>query len=523
MAHVLDAGARSQSAAAVYAVLSRLAEPVHVVRHAGGYWLSNDGSGPDGSPARRLLTLGPLPPERLGSRDFLRAHGVRQCYQAGAMAGGISSADLVISMAERGLLASFGAAGLPADRLDGALALLERRLPGRPYACNVIHSPSEPAMERETVDACLRHGVRCVEASAFLGLTPDIVRYRARGLREARDGQVEIANRVIAKVSRREVAELFLRPAPPGLLDALLREDLITAEQARLAAAVPLADDITAESDSGGHTDGRPLTVLLGEIIALRDEIGASHAGRAARVGAAGGIGTPTAAAAAFTMGADYVVTGSINQACVESDQSAAAKAMLGAADMADCEMAPSADMFEIGAEVQVLRRGSMFAARARQLYELYRRHDGLADIPAADRAALERNVFRAPLEEVWAETRRYFAERDPAQLERAEGNERRRMALVFRWYLGLSSRWATSGAADRVADYQIWCGPAMGACNTWLRGTYLEPVGARRAPELAHHIMRGAAFHQRVAALRFHGVTPPPRASRYRPLPTTG
>lgn len=522
MAHVLDAGARTQSANDAYTVLSRLEEPVHVVQHPGGYWLSNDGNGPSGSPARRLLTLGPLPPERLGARAFLRAHGVRQCYHAGAMAGGIASTDLVISLAERGLLASFGAAGLPPDRVDGTLELLRRRLAGQPYACNVIHSPSEPAMERDAVDACLRHGVRCVEASAFLDLTQDIVRYRAHGLSVARDGRVEIANRIIAKVSRREIAELFLRPAPSGLLDALLRGGQITAEQSRLAATVPMADDITAESDSGGHTDGRPLTVLLGEIIALRDEIGSSYAGRTARVGAAGGIGTPAAAAAAFAMGADYVVTGSINQACVESAQSAAAKALLGAAEMTDCELAPSADMFEIGANVQVLRRGSMFAARARQLFELYRRHDSLADIPGPERAALERNIFRAPLEEVWAETRRYFADRDPAQIERAEGNEKRRMALVFRWYLGLSSRWATAGAADRVGDYQIWCGPAMGACNTWLRGTYLEPVGTRRAPELALHIMRGAAFHHRVAALRFHGVTPPMRASRYRPLPLT-
>ncbi|MCM3883219.1 PfaD family polyunsaturated fatty acid/polyketide biosynthesis protein [Frankia sp. R82] len=521
MAHVLDATTRTQSTADVYLVLSRLDEPVHVVRHTDGYWLSNDGSGPNGTRGRRLLTLGPLPPEHLGSRAFLRAHGVRQCYHAGAMAGGIASTDLVISLAEHGLLASFGAAGLPTDRLDGALGLLRHRLTGRPYACNVIHSPSEPAMERDTVDACLRHGVHCVEASAFLDLTPDIVRYRARGLSVARDGRPTIANRVIAKVSRREIAGLFLRPAPPGLLDVLLRGGQITAQQARLAATVPMADDITAESDSGGHTDGRPLSVLLGEIIALRDEIGSSHSGRPARVGAAGGIGTPAAAAAAFTMGADYVVTGSINQACVESAQSATAKAMLGAAEMADCELAPSADMFEIGAQVQVLRRGSMFAARARQLFELYRRYDRIADIAGPERAALERNVFRVPLEEVWADTRRYFAERDPAQLQRAEGNDKRQMALIFRWYLGLSSRWATSGAADRVADYQIWCGPAMGACNTWLRGTHLEPVEARRAAELAHHIMRGAAFHHRVTALRIHGVTPPLRASRYRPLPS--
>ena len=38
---------------------------------------------------------------------------------------------------------------------------------------------------------------------------------------------------------------------------------------------------------------------------------------RPLRVGAAGGISTPWAAAAALAMGAAYLVTGSVNQSCV--------------------------------------------------------------------------------------------------------------------------------------------------------------------------------------------------------------
>jgi len=46
-------------------------------------------------------------------------------------------------------------------------------------------------------------------------------------------------------------------------------------------------------------------------------------------------------------------------------------------------------------------------------------------------------------------------------------------MALVFRWYLGNGSRWAVEGTPDRVQDYQIWCGPAMGAFNRWVQGSF--------------------------------------------------
>ncbi len=38
-----------------------------------------------------------------------------------------------------------------------------------------------------------------------------------------------------------------------------------------------MADDITVEADSGGHTDNRPLVCVLPSIIALRDEIQAKY------------------------------------------------------------------------------------------------------------------------------------------------------------------------------------------------------------------------------------------------------
>ncbi|MGE1076479.1 hypothetical protein ACQJ22_28560, partial [Pseudomonas fragariae (ex Marin et al. 2024)] len=75
---------------------------------------------------------------------------------------------------------------------------------------------------------------------------------------------------------------------------------------------------------------------------------------------------------AAFAMGAAYVCTGSINQACIEAGTSPQVKALLGRAKMDDVAMAPSADMFEIGSKVQVLKGGTMYAMRAQKLYNLY-------------------------------------------------------------------------------------------------------------------------------------------------------
>lgn len=502
----------------VRAALSTLDQPVFVVRGDTGVAVTNDAA-----LARTAQVLAAAPPcrtESLGDNEFRRDHGVRMAYQAGAMANGIASARMVAALARSGVLASFGAAGLPPDRVAEALRAIRRDAPGMPFACNLIHSPSEPALERATVELCLRHEVRCVEASAFLRLTPAVVRYRLAGL-SAREGRVVATNKVIAKVSRTEIAEPFLRPAPERMVRELVTEGAVTVEQAELARRVPMADDITAEADSGGHTDRRPLVVLLPELIALRDRIQRELGyPQQVRVGGAGGIGTPAAALAAFALGAAYVVTGSINQATVEAAQSDTTKQLLATASSTDCEMAPSADMFEMGAQVQVLKRGTMFAAKARKLYEIYTGYPGIDTIPTAEREVLESRTFRRSLDDIWADCVGYFRERDPRQIDRAETDPKRRMALVFRWYLGLSSAWSIAGDPDRLADYQVWCGPAMGSFNAWAAGSYLAPVRNRFVAELATELMRGAAVAARVAQLRIAGARLPASACTYRPTP---
>ncbi|NNJ11057.1 PfaD family polyunsaturated fatty acid/polyketide biosynthesis protein [Chloroflexales bacterium ZM16-3] len=509
-------------AAGIRERLADLARPCFIVRAGGRVGLTSAGQPTYGQPvggAELLGALPPLPIEQLGDPAFRAAHGLRYAYAAGAMAGGISSVELVIALGQAGMLASFGAAGLVPARVEDAIQRIQAALPAGPYAFNLIHSPSEEALERRAVELYLRHGVRTVEASAFLSLTPHIVHYRAAGLSLDPAGAITISNRVIAKISRREVAEPFMRPAPDAILAPLVEAGLITPIQARLAAQVPMADDITVEADSGGHTDNRPLVCLLPSIIALRDEIQAELGyPQAVRVGAGGGIGTPAAALATLMMGAAYIVTGSVNQACVESGASPHARKLLAQADMADVIMAPAADMFELGVKVQLLRRGTFFPMRAQKLYDTYQKYASLDDIPPAEREQLERQIFRKPITEIWQETEAFFAERDPDQIRRAADNPKRKMALVFRWYLGLSSRWMTRGEPGREMDYQIWTGPAMGAFNDWARGSYLEMPEARHAADVARHLLTGAAYLYRVQQLRAYGVGMPAELGSYRP-----
>jgi PfaD family protein len=515
----VDAAMVSFDEASMRAALQQLDRPLVAVRVNGRVGVAEGGL-PSHRDGHEVLAIAPpLPAEQLGDPGFRADHGVTLAYAAGSMANGIASEAFVTAMGRAGLLSAFGAAGLLPPSIEAAIASIQDALPQGPYAFSLIHNPIEESLERATVELYLERGVRTVEASAFLRLTPHVVRYRLAGLEEAPDGAVVARNRVIAKVSRREIATHFLTPAPAAIVRDLVQAEWITERQAQLAEQVPLADDLTVEADSGGHTDNRPLVVLLPSMIALRDELQARHGyARVPRVGAAGGIGTPEAVAGAFAMGAAYVVTGSINQSCVEAGTSPHTRALLAQAEYADVAMAPAADMFELGVDVQVLKRGTFFPMRARRLYDLYQRHASLEEIPAQERERLETQFFRRTFAEVWDDTVAYFTERDPEQIARAGGDPKHRMALVFRWYLGLASRWANTGEAGREMDYQIWCGPAMGAFNDWARGTAFEAPEDRRAADVGRALMEGAAYLLRLSDLETQGILPAAGLRAVRP-----
>jgi trans-AT polyketide synthase, acyltransferase and oxidoreductase domains len=310
-----------------------------------------------------------------------------------------------------------------------------------------------------------------------------------------------------------------MQPAPAQMLNQLVAEGRITQLQAQLASRVPMADDVCVEADSGGHTDNRPMLCLLPTMIALRDNLQAQHQfEQPVRVGAGGGISTPHAALGAFMMGAAFIVTGSVNQACVEAGASEHTRKLLAKAGMADVIMAPSADMFEMGVKVQVLKSGTFFPMRAQKLYDTYMRYASIDDIPADERQKMERQIFQRPMEDVWADTVRFFEERDPEQITRANDNPKRKMALIFRWYLGLSSRWSNTGEKGREMDYQIWCGPSMGSFNDWTRGTHLEEYQNRRVADVANEIMTGCAYLFRLQSLKMQGLNIPAGLQQYAP-----
>ncbi|MWC28305.1 ACP S-malonyltransferase [Paenibacillus sp. MMS18-CY102] len=413
-----------------------------------------------------------ISPATLGNEAFRKEYRLKYAYLVGPMHRGISSSEMVVKAAKAGMLGFLGADGLETNAVERELAAIKNALTlEQPYGANIVYNPHLPEAEEKFIQMYLKHGVSVLMASEYLSITPALVMFRANGIRRQADGSVASNGRIIGKVSRPEVAEAFLKPAPARIVEKLLITNVISAEQAELLKELPMADELCVEGDSGGYTEGASLTSLLPTIIRLRNEMLGSKGGHI-RIGAAGGIGTPESAAAAFLMGADFIVTGSINQCTVEARTSDSAKDLLQQMNIQDTEYVPSSAMFEMGAKVQVLKRGVFFPARANKLYDFYRVFQSLDEIGEKNSVLIQEKYFKRSFTRILEDIR---LNGSADEIAKASGNGKQQMALVFKWYLEQALSFAVRGEKEHQIDYQIFCGPALGAFNQWVKGTELE------------------------------------------------
>ncbi|MEK4042691.1 ACP S-malonyltransferase [Paenibacillus sp. FSL H8-0048] len=429
----------------------------------------------------------------LGSPVFKHRYGLDYAYLMGGMNDGISSQELVVQAGRAGCLAFLGAGGMKAAELGNAIRHIRRELgDSKLLGVSVTYHPIYPQQEEQLIDLLLQEKIRLVEASSYLTLTPALIKYRLLGLTLAEDGTVQSSHKIIAKVSRPDIASMFMSPAPARIVDKLLAQRQITAEQAELARLIPVADDLCAAGDSAGPTDQANLLSLLPTLIRLKKELAVTFAPVSRmHIGAAGGIGTPEAAAGLFLMGADFILTGSINQCTVESGTSPEVKELLAQVSVYDMAYVPSRELFELGGKAQVVKKGLFFPARANKLYELYRSTASIQQLDSKTKSQLEDKYFGRPLADVLESSRQAMP---PEEQAAVQADPKQQLAAVLKWYMTRGRISAISGDSGNKVNYSIMCGPAMGAFNQWVKGSPLEVWRNRRAGDIAVRIMDGAA-----------------------------
>lgn len=436
-------------------------------------------------------------PQSLGSEAFKKDYGLKYAYLSGAMYRGIASKELVIAMGKAGFMGFLGTGGLTLDKVEQDIRFIQNTLDeSHAYGMNLVCDLEHPDFEMATVELYLKYAITRIEAAAFMRITPALVYYRLSGLGCNSEGQVTSTHKIVAKVSRPEVAEKFLSPAPERIVKQLLEQGKITSKQAQLSQSLPMSDDICVEADSAGHTDQGIASVLLPSIQSLRDTMVEQHDfEQKPRVGLAGGIGTPTAAASAFIMGADFIVTGSINQCTVEAGTSEQVKQMLQDINVQDTDYAPAGDMFEVGAKVQVLKKGVFFPARANKLFQLYNQYQSIEQIPQKLQDQIQQKFFKKSFDEVWQLTKQHLQQTGrQSEIEKAQTNAKYKMARIFRWYFAHSMKLAFAGDEAERVNFQVHTGPALGAFNQWVKGSELEPWQNRHVADIGEKLMQETA-----------------------------
>ncbi len=329
-----------------------------------------------------------------------------------------------------------------------------------------------------------------------------------------------------------EVAAQFMAPPPEAMLDTLVREGRLTSTEAEAAKYAPVAEDVAAEADSGGHTDNRPLAVLLPLLLRERDRAAARFRGaHAIRIGAAGGLGTPAAVAAAFAMGAAYVLTGTVNQTARESGLSETGKLMLREASMADVAMAPSADMFEFGVKVQVLRKGSLYSQKAARLFEPLSKLPGDRRNPVGRPSERLSVKFSGAVWRMWKPRFHDFFDEESGGVAARRGRRASQDGFDFSMVPGDVQTGGQSPASRTGASTtRFGSEPAIGAFNEWVSGTVSGGTeGSQRGtdrPEPAgrrgdrHPRTTGAGAWRRCAGVCFQSPSEAARVTRSTRIP---
>lgn len=426
---------------------------------------------------------------RIGSSEFCDDYSIRYPCIIGGMQSGISSAKMLIRLGKAGLLGFLGTYNLSLERITTELNTIKESLrSNEPFGMNIVHQYNQPERDRDLIELAIKHDVRVLELSNFLQISEELVRYRFSGA-TSQGNKDRFINKVIVKVDQYEVASLFMSPVPKAIVEKLRREQKLTIGEAEIAQRNPLCDDICLVGGAAWRSDGDASFSIWSSVKAKRDELTALHGyKRDIRIGLSGGFGSPQTISTAFFFGADFVVTGSINQCTVEAETSELAKDMLQASGVKDFGYAPFHDLFEMGERAQVLKRGVFFPHRANKLYQYYAQYDSPADIDPKVLEEIEGRYFRQSLGEIFSGNR---GDVKDANAIGTKQQGKADLAFLFKSYLKKSLESALTGSPQEKVNFQIFSSPAMGAFNEYVKGSSLENWRNRHVDEITILLMR--------------------------------
>lgn len=408
----------------------------------------------------------------LGDPQVAQAYRLGLPYLVDALPYGVSGPAMLRRLAGAGLFGFLGTFGVPiaevaADVRDLGTADVRGR-----WGIELPAERLDPARARAIVSLAMDAGVSHAVAPGWAGISPEIVRWRfAR--RSAGGGP----RRLLVRVAGSRQAEVFLRPASGELITRLVRSGQLDLAEADDARRLPMATDICVQPEPGG---GASVSHLMSVVRAVRDAVGRGDGHIGPVPVGAGGIGTPEEIASAVLLGADFLITGAINACSPQARTSEAVKDLLATVTMADTVLGPSAELFRLGGREHMVRKATLFPARAAHLHDLRLVGASPAALPAATRHKLESEYFGQPLDQVVAVVSGPKAEP--------------RMTDLLARYFDIGTQAALAGRTEQQLNWHVPGGPEMGAFNLAVGDLGLADWRARDVDVVAGRLVAAGA-----------------------------
>jgi trans-AT polyketide synthase/acyltransferase/oxidoreductase domain-containing protein len=455
---------------------------------------SSDRARPTQAPLARDGDAGSL----LGSAVFRAAYGLRYAYVVGGMGQCISSAELVIAAAREGVLSFLGSRGVTSEELSRHVQRIRAALTSRDahWGVNIVFDADFPQLDRGYVDWLLREAIDRIEVAGYPAVTRELLRYRFAGRASQRSPRS-----LLAKVSHPAVAESFLTRPPEYLLRELIDQGTLSADDAALARDCTCADEIVVSGDSAWSTSRSNPLAVLPAMRHVRERV-AARCPAASRVpmGVAGGIGCPAGVAAAFALGADFVLTGSINQCTQEANTSSAVKDRLCTVGLEDTHALAGASAWSLGA-IQMLRKGTLFPANARRALTLHEAFQSWDKLGAAERERLERQYCELAMADALSLRSEVLNSFVPQLALVTQNDVYARVAAALHGYFDRAERMAQRGELTEEHQFLVHTGPALAAFNAWCAATPWADWRPRSVGAIARRLMNEAAELLRATA----------------------
>lgn len=327
----------------------------------------------------------------------------------------------------------------------------------------------------------LKHKINVIQVRGSCEPSLGVIYFRVKNLRMRYKDELTPAQSIIVHADHAHLVEPYLLPPSPGSLRILYERGYISAEEAKLAQELPIADAIVlpiGDSDVKLSPYGRDVwTRYPGHIRPL--------------IGVRSPLITPTGIAQNLTQGADFVYIEGLTDLFPESGASLYLREQLASAQEGDLSWSWDWSSESKPERVRVITNNLSYHKNMSDLMNLF---DLGLDVSALTPNELD--LLESYLGCDWKKALSYakhFFEKHHVSNEDHTLSERQSFQLLLEWYSAQAAHWAYIGRMDKQNHHLIRAHKGLTSFNNWAGSRLLNSLDQCSIGSAIEELMMGA------------------------------